>query len=190
MTKHLVASTLALFFTMQVATAADDAGSYNINSISLDGASWTDATTSVTAGQTYAIVVGLDYTASDSDAASYSASQNLSLNLGDASGALLGSASASTPSSTTIDSFLGVSWVGTANWLLEGSLTFNESFGAPGVYNVAFSSEQYSTDSFSQALNVQAAPALSNPVPAPGTLASMALGLLGLTFLRRRISRR
>ena len=191
MIKRLAATALPLLLIAQLATAGDDAGTYTVNGITLDGSSWTDATTTITSGQTYALAVNLGYNAAVSDASAYSSSQSMTLNLGNASGALLGTAAAATPYSTTQGGMM-FTYIATASWLLEGSLTFDESIASPGTHTVSFSSSQFGSDAFRQNLTVQSAvaPAPSTPVPAPGTLASMALGLLGLTFLRRRMNRR
>lgn len=186
MIKRLTATALPLLLSAQLVSAASE---YTVNDVSLDGNTWTDETTSILAGQTYALGIDLSFE-SGVGGPDYTPAQAMSLNLSTSDGALLGSASAVVPSSVTEGNLFGVPFVDAASWQLQGSLTFDESFGAPGVYNVAFSSAGLGQGGFNQNLTVQAAPPASNPVPAPGTLASLALGLLGLTFLRRRMNRR
>ncbi len=186
MIKHIARSTLAaLPLVLAAQFASGSASEYSIEGVSLDGSSWTDATTSITVGQTYALGIDLRFELGVLflDPPFFTVGQNIDLNLLTSDGALLGSASSILPNGGDI---LSPEEGTFATWFLEGSLSFQESFGGPGVYNVAFSSAGLGEGGFNQELTVQAA---ANPVPAPGTLAILALGLLGLTFLRRRASR-
>jgi len=191
-----VVSALVLSLAAMTASALSD--NYVLGDITLDGTAWTDATSTITMGETYALTIGLGYERpglavfTPNSTAGFVAGHTLSLQVG---GAEIGSAMATSPFDTDMVSlcttlfFCGprVQQVDNASWLLTGVLTFGESVGTPGIHNVAFSAND--VDEFSRAITVAAAPEI-NAVPAPGTLAIFALGLFGLAGARRLKQRR
>lgn len=178
---------VAAGFANASAPDQDLTGTYTVISASLDGSAWTDSSTVITMGQTYALAIDLDYSRFAGSSA-YADAQNVELAIGPQ---VIGSAASGLPTSVVendqCNDFvffeLCTLQLDSASWTLSGEVMFDELFGDAGIYDVAFSS------GFSQSLTVQAAP-VANPVPAPGTLAIFALGLFGLVGARRLKQRR
>jgi hypothetical protein len=177
---------IAAGFVNASAPDQDLTGTYTVIGASLDGSAWTDSSTVITMGQTYALTIDLDYSRFSGSTA-YADAQNVELAIGPQA---IGSAASAAPSSfvdneecDTIIGLLCTTQRDSASWTLVGELMFDESFGAAGVYDVSLAGGAF------QSLTVQAA-AVASPVPAPGTLAIFALGLFGLAGARRLKQRR
>lgn len=189
-----VVSALVLSLAAMTASALSD--NYVLGDITLDGTAWTDATSTITMGETYALTIGLSYerplwAINGNSSAGYVANPAFGLEV---NGLAIGSASAAEPLESdsrqlcsTLFCFPLVSQISSAEWLLTGSLNFGELAGGVGIHNVSFSAND--VDEFSRAITVAAAPEI-NAVPAPGTLAIFALGLFGLVGARRLKQRR
>ncbi|HBQ39790.1 MAG TPA: PEP-CTERM sorting domain-containing protein [Halieaceae bacterium] len=179
---------IAAGFVNASAPDQDLTGTYTVIGASLDGSAWTDSSTVITMGQTYALTIDLDYSRFSGSTA-YADAQNVELAIGPQA---IGSAASGAPSSFVdnaqcntypIVGALCTTQRDSASWTLVGELMFDESFGAAGVYDVSLAGGAF------QSLTVQAA-AVASPVPAPGTLAIFALGLFGLAGARRLKQRR
>lgn len=171
-------------------SAADTDGEYTLGDVRIGGTTWTDSSTEVTIGQSFALEIDLSYTSSPSIVFQhdYSADQDVELFIGSLGGASLGSASAKTPtSSSTATARRGGEYVTSAAWTLVGTGLFDVSFGDAGIYDVFFqrTPASYPTGDGLSPNFVEISQEISAKVPAPATLLLFVAGIFGLLRTRR-----
>lgn len=180
------------------AGAADTDGEYYVDEVRIDGSAWTDASTEVEIGTAYAIEIDLSY---DRDPGiefeyEFSDGQQVDVSVGGVGGDTFASTTAAAPA-TQDQSFtiFNERQVNVATWLLTGTALFEESFGAPGIYDMFFNrtpnslgagdglSPQFA--SLSQKISVVSRAATGGgSVPIPATAFLMGLGIIALGGLR------
>ncbi|WP_414980220.1 PEP-CTERM sorting domain-containing protein [Congregibacter sp.] len=187
----LVSTVISLSVSNLAMGVADPFGEYTLGDVRIDGTTWTDSSTEVTIGESFALEIDLSYTSSPLILLEheYFANQSVELFIGSPGGESLGSALAATPESSSTDTgFLdGVEYVTSAAWTLVGTGLFDISFGDAGIYDVFFQRTpgSYETGDGLSPNFVEISQELSAKVPAPATLLLLVAGIFGLLHTRR-----
>ncbi|MDB4476015.1 PEP-CTERM sorting domain-containing protein [bacterium] len=187
----LVSAAISLSVSNLASGAADPVGEYTLGDVRIDGTAWTDSSTEVTVGESFALEIDLSYTSSPDPAIlfehAYFANQSVELTIGSLGGASLGSASAATPTSSSTANGIGGEYVTSAAWTLVGTGLFDASFGDAGIYDVFFqrTPATYPTGDGLSPNFVEISQEISAKVPAPATLLLFVAGIFGLLRTRR-----
>lgn len=170
---------------------ADDTGYYFLDQLRVDGEVWDGFDTVITTGQTYSVEADLSYAVIDSGLWQhyYDTTQNMRIFIDDIE---VWSATSSDPYDITSEDVGGDTQINSAHWTLSGDLLFADLIEPEGV-NYAFADRYDSTpgepDGFHSLLTGEHV-TMRNPVPEPGTILLLGLGLAGLVTVRRKKRRK